>query len=79
MARSHPRRSPLPEEFWTAAVELALRHGVYRTARALPIDYANLRKRLGGVAQPETVTRPQLRKRLVNRVPAGPQLVLCGV
>ncbi len=56
---SHPRRSPLPEEFWTAAIELARRHGVYRTARALPIDYATLRKRLTGAAQSETVTRPQ--------------------
>ena len=56
---SHPRRSPLPEEFWTAAVELARRHGVYRTARALPIDYVNLRKRLNERVRPETVSRPQ--------------------
>ena len=56
---SHPRRSPLPEEFWTAAVELARKHGLYRTARALPIDYANLRKRLSGAARPESVARPQ--------------------
>jgi hypothetical protein len=39
-----PRRSPLPEEFGTAAVELARKHGLYRTARTLPIDYLNLRK-----------------------------------
>jgi len=44
--KSHPHRSRLPEELWTAAVELARRHGLYRTARALPIDYAGLRKRL---------------------------------
>jgi hypothetical protein len=56
---SHPRRSPLPEEFWTAAVEVARQHGVYRTARALPIDYAHLRKRLNGATRPETVSRPQ--------------------
>lgn len=56
---SHPRRSPLPEEFWTAAVELAQKHGLYRTARALPIDYANLRKRLNGAARLESVTGPQ--------------------
>ena len=56
---SHPRRSPLPEEFWTAAVELARKHGLYRAARALPIDYANLRKRFNGAARPETVTGPQ--------------------
>lgn len=44
--KSHPHRSRLPEELWTAAVELARRHGLYRTARALPIDYAGMRKRL---------------------------------
>ena len=46
--KNHPRRSPLPEEMWTVAVELARRHGLYRTARALPIDYVNLRKRVNG-------------------------------
>ena len=55
---SHPRRSPLPEECWTAAVELARKHGLYRTARALPIDYANLRKRLNGAGRSETIRRP---------------------
>ncbi len=44
--KSHPHRSRLPEELWTAAVALARRHGLYRTACALPIDYAGLRKRL---------------------------------
>ena len=55
--KSHPRRSPLPEEMWVAAVELARRHGVYRTARALPIDYVKLRKRLNTTvaARPEFV------------------------
>ena len=55
--KSHPRRSPLPEEMWTVAVELARRHGLYRTARALPIDYVNLRKRLNTpvAARPEFV------------------------
>jgi len=42
---------------WTVAVELARRHGLYRTARALPIDYVNLRKRLNTTvaARPEFV------------------------
>ena len=42
---------------WVAAVELARRHGLYRTARALPIDYVNLRKRLNTTvaARPEFV------------------------
>lgn len=44
--KSQPPSARLPEEVWKAAVELARRHGVYRTARALPIDYGGLRKRL---------------------------------
>lgn len=48
--KDHPRRTPLPDQFWEEAVALARKHGVYRTARSLPIDYANLRKRLGGAA-----------------------------
>ena len=52
----HPRRAPLPEQFWTEAAELARRHGVYRTSRSLPIDYANLRKRLGSAAERKTAS-----------------------
>ena len=37
--KDHSRRTPLPEGVWKVAVELARRHGVYRTARSLPIDY----------------------------------------
>jgi hypothetical protein len=59
--RSHPPRSRLPEEIWAAAVELARRHGVYRTARALSLDYVHLRKRLGRkrAVQPTAVARPE--------------------
>jgi hypothetical protein len=53
------RRTPLPDDIWTEAVELARRHGVYRTARSLPIDYVNLRKRLNGAAPPTTLARPK--------------------
>jgi len=57
--KDHSRQTPLPDDVWTAAVELARRHGVYRTARSLPIDYVNLRKRVNGAAPPTTVTRPE--------------------
>jgi hypothetical protein len=57
--KDHSRRTPLPDDIWTAAVELARRHGVYRTARSLPIDYVNLRKRLNGPAPATTVARPE--------------------
>ncbi len=42
-----------------AAVELARQHGVYRTARSLPIDYVTLRKRVNGAAPPTSVVRPE--------------------
>lgn len=66
---SNPRRSPLPEPFWAEAVGLARNHGLYRTARALPVDYVNLRKRLRGAAPRETVSRPQFVE--LSLAPAG--------
>jgi hypothetical protein len=71
--KNHPRRSPLPEEMWAVAVELARRHGVYRTARALPIDYVNLRKRLNGAAPSTVEARPEFVEVLV----ASPQPSAC--
>jgi hypothetical protein len=63
--KSHPRRSPLPEQIWAVAVELARRHGLYRTARALPVDYANLRKRLNPATPSAAVARPEFVEVLV--------------
>ena len=57
--KDHSRRTPLPDEIWRVAVELARRHGLYRTARSLPIDYASLRKRLNEAVPPSTVARPE--------------------
>ena len=66
---SHPRRSPLPEQFWTEAAGLARKHGLYRTARTLPIDYANLRKRLRSAAP--VVAVPDLQFVELSPAPAG--------
>lgn len=49
--RLRAKRSPMPEELWSAAVLFARRHGVYPVARALRIDYGALKKR--------TTRRPQ--------------------
>jgi len=57
--KDHSRRTPLPDDVWKVAVELARRHGVYRTARSLPIDYGSLRKRLNVAVPPTTVARPE--------------------
>ena len=45
---NHRRRSRLPDWVWPAAVELARRRGVFRTAQTLRLDYASLKRRLGG-------------------------------
>ena len=44
-------RARLPESLWAAAAELAKRFGVNPTARALRLDYAGLRKRVGNQNQ----------------------------
>ena len=46
---SHPPRARLPESLWQCAVELARQHGLYLVAHPLRLDYAQLKKRLGGV------------------------------
>jgi hypothetical protein len=45
--RSHRPPTPLPEQLWHQAVELAGEHGAYKVARALRLDYAVLKRRLG--------------------------------
>lgn len=40
----HTTRSPLPASFWTAAVELAGKHGVWRVGKALRLEYSKLKQ-----------------------------------
>src|SRR5437667_9690677 len=42
--RAH--RSPIPEPLWALAVQLARRHGIFATARALRLDYTRLIREL---------------------------------
>jgi hypothetical protein len=44
--RTHRAPSPIPQELWSQAVELAAVHGVYRTARALRLDYGALKRKV---------------------------------
>jgi hypothetical protein len=46
-----PARSRLPESIWVAAVEMAQRHGLHRTTKALRLDYMGLKKRMPVSAQ----------------------------
>jgi hypothetical protein len=47
---TQPRGKRLPDSVWQSAVELAREHGVYAVAHPLRLDYAGLKKRLGGVS-----------------------------
>ena len=42
--RTHRRRSRIPDSLWAAAVKMADRYGLCRTARALPAEYYLLKK-----------------------------------
>jgi hypothetical protein len=48
--KAQPARSRLPESMWAAAAEMAQRHGVHCTTKALRLDYTRLKKRLPTVA-----------------------------
>jgi hypothetical protein len=43
--RAHPR-APIPKNIWAGAVALARQHGLYQTARGLPINYGGLKQHL---------------------------------
>ena len=45
---TQPLRTKLPESFWHSAAELARRHGLNPTARALRLDYTALKRRVSG-------------------------------
>jgi hypothetical protein len=67
-------RARLPEELWAAAVELAGQQGLYRTAKALRLDYAVLKKRMAA-GSPPPATAPPAFVELLN--PAGPMAADC--
>jgi hypothetical protein len=54
---TQPRGKKLPDSVWQSAVELAREHGVYSVAHHLRLDYAGLKKRLGGVSHRRRKTR----------------------
>src|SRR5439155_19519047 len=42
---ANPPRTRLPETIWEAAAEMAQRHGLHCTTKALRMDYTRLKKR----------------------------------
>ena len=65
------QRAPIPEALWAAAVALAQQHGLYQTARALPINYGALKAHAARANHGE---QAPLRPTFVELapVPAGP-------
>ena len=53
---ANPPRTRLPEPIWEAAVEMAQRHGLHCTTKALRLDYTRLKRRLSPAAQPSRPT-----------------------
>jgi hypothetical protein len=55
---ANPPRTRLPESIWEAAAEMAQRHGLHGTTKALRMDYTRLKKRLPAGTQPPRPTPP---------------------
>jgi hypothetical protein len=66
-----PARARLPESIWSAAAELAQRHGLHRTAKALRLDYTGLKKRMPAVTQAAGPAPPSFLE-LLAPAAAGP-------
>src|SRR5260370_22067740 len=55
---ANPPRTRLPEPIWEAAAEMAQRHGLHCTTKALRMDYTRLKKRFAPGAQPPPPAPP---------------------
>src|ERR1035438_10781243 len=58
---ANPPRTRLPEPMWEAAVEMAQRHGLHCTTKALRMDYMRLKKRLPAGTQSPRSAPPAFR------------------
>ncbi len=70
---THAPRTKLPQSIWQAAVELARQHGVNSVAHPLRLDYAGLRRRLGGTAGIRRTRAKPAFVELVAAVPSRPE------
>ena len=57
---THRPRSPLPDEIWTMAVDLAQQYNIHRVARTFRLDYGALKRRMPGSAPEPTATFVEL-------------------
>ena len=56
--RTRARRTAMAPELWSAAVELGHRHGAYRVARALRINFECLKRRMAEAKTAEERSAP---------------------
>ena len=67
---AHTGRLPIPERLWSAAAELARKHGVFPTAKALHLEYGKLKE--GAEAGPSANRRSvKVRARVRRQVPSA--------
>ncbi len=62
-------RARVPESMWAAAVEMAPRHGLHRTAKARRLDYGRLKKRLPAEARAPRPAPPAFLELLASPAP----------
>ena len=67
---ANPPRTRLPEPMWEAAVEMAQRHGLHCTTKALRMDYMRLKRRLPAGTQSARPAPPAFLELLAS--PTGP-------
>ena len=70
--KDQPPRTRLPESMWSAAVELAQRHGLHRTSKILGLDYVRLKKRMPAAPQPTAAPTPPAFVELLRSPSNGP-------
>jgi len=74
--RARQGKARIPDELWSAAIELARREGVHRTATALHLDGGKLKRRMvASDWRPRKATPPAFVELLGSGgVPSGPGL-----
>jgi hypothetical protein len=75
--RSRPRKSPIPDELWTAAINAARQQGVNRTAQQLRLDAGKLKRLLVAAEKRKSKTpSPPRFVELVAPPPASPECLI---
>lgn len=70
-------REPMPVPLWESAARLAQRHGVYRVARIVRLDYHSLKERLGSLNSQKNITPGQNPAFIEMQLPFSPTTAEC--